>query len=121
MKKQFFIPACVLTIAAIGFVLYALGHPELSFTWDAQITHILYGVYVDIVVLLIVLAFWKTMDRVYVLAIIFELGSVYFLVQSMLTVFPKGESNWYLPLALGLNCIALCLNAVQKKRSRKNE
>ena len=60
-----------------------------------------------------------------VLAIIFELGAIFFLVQSMLTVFPKGESNWYLPLALGLNCIAMCLNKAQKKDSkvvdRKNE
>lgn len=82
MKKQFFIPACVLVVA---------------------------------------LAFWKKTDRAYVLAIIFELGAVYFLVQSMLTVFPKGESNWYLPLALELNCIAMCLNAVQKKRSGNSD
>lgn len=119
MKKQFFIPACVLAIIAIGFVLYALGHPELSFPWNAQIMHILNGVYVDIVVLLFVLAFWKKTERVYVLAVIFELGAIFFFVQSMLTVLPEGESNWYLPLALGLNCIALCLNAVQKKRAGK--
>ena len=117
MKKQFFIPACVLTFAALAFVLYALGHPELSFPWNAQMTHILYGVYVDRVVLLFVLAFWKKTDRIYVMAIICELGAVFFLVQSMLSVFPKGESNWYLPLALGLNYVALFLNAVQKKRS----
>lgn len=30
MKKKIFIPACVLAAAAIGFVIYALGHPELS-------------------------------------------------------------------------------------------
>lgn len=60
MKKQFFIPACVLAIAAIGFGLYTSGHPELSFPWNDQISHILYGVYVDIVVLLFVLAFWKS-------------------------------------------------------------
>ena len=30
-KKRFFIPACVLLAAAVGFVIYALGHPELSF------------------------------------------------------------------------------------------
>ena len=58
-KKQFLIPACVLAAAAIGFVIYALGHPELSFPWSTQITHILYGLYVDGVVLLFVLAFWK--------------------------------------------------------------
>ena len=119
MKKRFFIPACVLTTAAIGFVIYALGHPELSFPWSVQITHILYGLYVDAVVLLFVLAFWKQTSRAYILAVILELGAVFFLVQSILTVFPRGQSNWYLPLALGLNCIALFLNAAQRVKSKK--
>lgn len=119
MKKRFFIPACVLAAAAVGFVIYALGHPELSFPWSVQITHILYGLYVDAVILLLVLAFWKKTDRANIPMIVVELGAVFFLVQSMLTVFPEGEANWYLPLALGLNCIALCLNAMQRKRAEK--
>lgn len=47
------------------------------------------------------------------------LGAVFFLVQSMLSVFSEGESNWYLPLALGLNCIALFLNAARQKKHKK--
>ncbi|MGE9883091.1 hypothetical protein [Blautia obeum] len=78
MKKQFFILACVLVIVAIGFVLYALGHPELSFSWSTQMTYIFYGVYADIVVLLFVLAFWKKKSRLYVLAVILELGAIFF-------------------------------------------
>ena len=118
-KKRFFILACVLAAAAVGFVIYALGHPELSFPWSTEVTHLLYGRYVDGVMLLFVLAFWKRTDRANVLMLIVELGAVFFLVQSMLTVFPEGESNWYLPLAMGLNCIALCLNAIQRKRAEK--
>ena len=119
MKKRFFIPSCVLTVAAIGFIIYATGHPELSFPWSIQITHILYGLYVDTVVLLFMLAFWKKTDSAYILVVILELGAVFFLVQSMLTVFPEGESNWYLPLALGLNCVALLLNAIQRRKQKK--
>lgn len=59
MKKRFFIPVCVLAVAAIGFVIYAVGHPELSFPWSIRIPHILYGLYADAVVLLLALAFWK--------------------------------------------------------------
>lgn len=118
MKKIFFIPACVMAAAAIGFVVYALGHPELSFSWSVQITHIFYGLYVDAVLLLFVLAFWKKTTCLNILTLLFELGAFFFLVQSILTVFPEGESNWYLPLALGLNCIALFLNAVQRKKNR---
>ena len=62
-----------------------------------------------------VLAFWKKWNIMYVVVVILELGAIYFLVQSILTVFPDGESNWYLPMALGLNCVALCLNAAQRK------
>ena len=122
MKKQFLIPACVLAAAAIGFVIYALGHPELSFPWSTQITHILYGLYVDGVVLLFVLAFWKKATCMNMLTLLFELGAVFFLVQAMLSVFPDGHSDWYLPLALGLNAIALFLNAAQRmKNKRKHE
>ena len=59
MKKRFFIPACVLSAAAIGFVIFTVGHPELSFPWDNWVTGILYGLYVDTVVLLFILAFGK--------------------------------------------------------------
>ena len=111
----------MLVVAAIGFVIYAAGHPELSFPWSIQITHILYGMYVDAVVLLFVLAFWKKTDSAYILVVILELGAVFFLVQSMLTVFPEGESNWYLPLALRLNCVALLLNAIQRRKQQGKE
>lgn len=120
MRKRWFIPACVLTAAAIGFVIYALGHPELSFPWGNQITNILYGLYVVAVVLLFVLAFWEKTDRANILTLLLELGAVFFLVQSILTLFPEGESDWYLPLALGLNCIALFQNAIQRRKNRKD-
>ena len=121
MKKQFFIPACVLAVAAIGFVVYALGHPELSFPWSMQLTNILYGLYVDAVMLLFVLAFWKKTDSAYILVVILELGAVFFLVQTILTVIPEGNPNWYLPLALGLNCIALFLNGAQRRKQKEYE
>lgn len=121
MKKSFFIPACMLVAVAIVFVIYVLGHPELSFPWSTQFTHILYGLYVDAAVLLFVLAFWKKRDWTYILAVILELGAVFFLVQSMFTAFPQGKPNWYLPLALGLNCVVLFLNAIQRRKNGKDE
>ena len=51
MRKRFFVPACVLAAAALGFIVYAVGHPELSFPWSVRLTHILYGLYVDAVAL----------------------------------------------------------------------
>ena len=121
MKKRVLFPACVLTAAAIGFAIYALGHPELSFPWSIQITHILYGLYVDMVILLFVLAFWKKATGLNILTLMLELGAVFFLVQSILTVFPESKSNWYLPLALGLNCVALFLNAAQRRKQKRED
>ena len=120
MKKRYFIPACVLAAAAAGFVIYALGHPELSFPWSIRLTHILYGLYADAVVLLFVLAFWKNATCLNILTLLFELGAVFFLVQSVIAVFPEGWSNWYLPLALALNCGALLLNAAQRRKDRES-
>lgn len=111
----------MLVVVAIGFVIFARGHPEMSFPWSVHVTHILYGVYVDIVMLLIVLAFWQKMHWTYIMAVILELGAVFFLVQSMLTVFSEGQSNWYLPMALGMNCIALFINAIHRKNNVKDE
>lgn len=120
MKKRFFIPACVLSAAAVGFVIFAMGHPELSFPWDGWITGILYGVYADAVVLLFILAFCQKATGLNILTIIFELGAVFFLVQAILGLFPEGYANWCLPLALGLNCIALFLNLAQIRKNKKN-
>ena len=99
MRKRFFILACVLLTAAIGFIIFALGHPELSFPWNIQITHIFYGLYVDVVILLFVLAFWKKADRAYILAVILELGAVFFWYSPcspfFLTVNPIGIYHWH--------------------------
>lgn len=115
------IAAALLTVAAIGFIMFALGHPERTFPWSLRLTHILYGLYVDAVVLLFVLAFWKKATCLNVLTLLLELGAVFFLVQSILTVVPKGQPNWYLPLALGLNCVALLLNAAQRRKQKRED
>ena len=119
MKKRFFIPACVLSAAAVGFVIFAMGHPELSFPWEGWITGIFYGVYVDAMILLFILTFYKKFTCLNILTIIFELGAVFFLVQSLMGLFPDGHANWYLPLALGLNCIGILLNIAQIRKNRK--
>ncbi|MDD6212838.1 MAG: hypothetical protein PUB22_06810 [Clostridiales bacterium] len=122
MKKRFFIPACVLSITGIVFIIYAMGHPELSFPWSTQITSILYGLYADAAVMLFLLAFMKKISIMNILTIIFEMGAIFFLVQSILHVYPDGHANWYLPMALGLNSIAIFLNSFQTwKKSKENK
>ncbi|MGN1136197.1 MAG: hypothetical protein ACI4SF_08270 [Oscillospiraceae bacterium] len=98
-----------------------MGHPELSFSWSGWFTGVLYGLYADVVVLLFVLSFSKKMTCLNILTVIFELGAVFFLVQSLLGLFPDGQVNWYLPLAMVLNCIAIFLNLAQQRKNRKSD
>ncbi|MGN1019041.1 MAG: hypothetical protein ACI4O7_01600 [Aristaeellaceae bacterium] len=116
MKKRFLIAFCVLAAAGVVFAMYAAGHPELPFPWSVRVTHVLYGLYADAVVLLLALAFWDRTTGLRVLTLLLLLGAVFFLVQSMLTVIPGGQANWYLPVALGLNCAAVFLNTVSLRR-----
>ena len=122
MKKRYFVPACVLPAAAAGYIIAAAVGLPPSFPWNAQTTRILRGLYADAVILLLALAFRKQETRLFGLTLLLTLGAVFSLVQSILTVFPTGQANWYLPLALGLNCAALLLNrARQRTRNSRGE
>lgn len=49
--------ACVLLLAAIGFLLFALFHPEMSFPWSNTITYTLYAGYLLVMVVFSLLLF----------------------------------------------------------------
>ena len=49
--------ACVLLLAAIGFLLFALFHPEMSFPWSNTITYTLYGGYLLVMVVFFIAPF----------------------------------------------------------------
>lgn len=42
---------CLLAVGAVGFICYALGHPEGSFPWRLEITYLLYMAYIAVTVL----------------------------------------------------------------------
>lgn len=61
-------------------------------------------------------------SRLWLPALILELGAIGFLVLSMTKGFGLGESNRYLPAALGLNCIAVLVNLIAgRKQKRKDD
>ena len=51
--------AAGLILAALGFLAYALNHPEASFPWSNQVSFSLYGLY-GIVTLTVCAAAWRT-------------------------------------------------------------
>ena len=49
--------ACVLLLSAIGFLLFALFHPEMSFPWSNAITYTLYAGYLLVMVVFFIAPF----------------------------------------------------------------
>ncbi len=56
---------CLLVIGAIGFIFYALGHPEGSFPWGLELTYLLYMAYIVVTVLTFLFArfLWKKREK----------------------------------------------------------
>ncbi|MGA6362253.1 hypothetical protein ACKXF8_08775 [Faecalibacterium prausnitzii] len=44
----------VMLIIAVAFIVFALNHPEMSFSWNNTITWLLYGLYVLVIVVLFI-------------------------------------------------------------------
>ena len=58
-KKTSRIIGVTMLIAAIAFVIFALGHPEMSFPWSNTIPHTLFAAYAVIMLLLLAARFKK--------------------------------------------------------------
>lgn len=43
--KIFFGIGLLMIVVAIGFLIFALNHPEMSFPWSNSITYVIYAVY----------------------------------------------------------------------------
>ena len=58
-KKSSRVIGLVMLVAAVVFVVFALGHPEMSFPWSNTITYILYIAYLLAMVVFFVAPFKK--------------------------------------------------------------
>jgi len=58
MKKSsiFLIIGIVMLALAVGFVIYALLHPLSFFSIPTDITYLIYGIYIGVMILMFVLA-----------------------------------------------------------------
>ena len=55
MKKNVLrIIGSIMAVIAIGFVVFALNHPEMSFPWSNTITWVLYGLYAIVTAVLLI-------------------------------------------------------------------
>ena len=58
-KKISRIIGVIMMLVAVVFIVFALGHPEMSFPWSNTITYILYIVYLVAMVIFFVAPFKK--------------------------------------------------------------
>ena len=56
-KKYSRIIAAIMLVIAIVFIFIALNNPQASFPWSNEITYILYGVYVCLMIVLFIAPF----------------------------------------------------------------
>lgn len=55
MKKKISrIIGLIMVVIAIAFVVFALNHPEMSFSWSNTITWVLYGLYALVTAVLLI-------------------------------------------------------------------
>ena len=57
MKKTCRIIASVMLAVAIGFIAFALNHPESSFSWSNAVTYTIYGLYALVMIVLFIAPF----------------------------------------------------------------
>jgi membrane-bound acyltransferase YfiQ involved in biofilm formation len=50
-RKIFLVISISMLLLAIGFIWYALNHPEMSFPWNNNITYSIYLVYIVIMII----------------------------------------------------------------------
>ena len=57
MKKLSIIIASIMLVIALGFFIYVVNHPELSWSWSNAITYIIYSIYFLVMVILFIAPF----------------------------------------------------------------
>ena len=57
MKKISRIIATIMLVIALGFIVYAINHPELSWPWSNAVTFTIYGIYLLIMIILFIAPF----------------------------------------------------------------
>ena len=57
MKKTCKIIASVMLVVAIGFIVFALNHPESVFPWSNTVTYTIYGLYALMMIVLFIAPF----------------------------------------------------------------
>lgn len=114
----------IMLVIAVGFVAFAIQHPELAFPWNQRITFMLYGAYIWLVFrfLIDIPVFRRNREKTgksIVRAVVFFLMGVVFLVMEM-----TGDTVNIYTVIRGFIVVGACDVAIEnicKKNSGKGE
>lgn len=58
-KKWAMLLGLAMLALAVGFILFAIRHPEGAFPWSNTVTYTIYGTYCGIMALLLAVSVWR--------------------------------------------------------------
>ena len=120
-KNGYYIFGGILCLLAAVFVVIAVTHPELSFPWPNWVSYVMYALYGIYTVLIFCMPHFKDANLGACAILAVQFLALAFIVLSIGTHFSTGSSNWYLPIGLGLTCIANFTNLALQKRKERNK
>ena len=120
IKKPYYISGGILCLFATVFVIIAMTHPSLSFPWANWVSYTIFALYAIYTILVFLMPRFKGASFAACAVMGVQFIALAFIVLSIGRRFETNESNWYLPIGLGLTCAAnFTLLALQKRKGRQ--
>lgn len=118
-KKAYYILGGVLCLAAAAFIAFALTHPECSFPWPNWVSYTMYTLYGIYTILIFCMPHFKGASLAVCGIVATQFVALAFVALSIGNHFATGETNWYLPIGLGLTCAANFANIAMQRKGEK--
>ena len=119
IKKPYYILGGILCLLAAVFVVIAMMHPEPSFPWANWVSYTIYVLYAIYTILVFLMPHFKGVSFATCGIVGIQLIALALIVLSIGRRFEVNESNWYLPIGLGLTCVAnFTVLSLQKRRDK---
>lgn len=103
------------------FIIIALTHPELSFPWSNRVSFTIYVLYAVYTILVFIMPRFKGASLAACGILAVQFIALSFIVLSIGWRFKTGETNWYLPIGLGLTCAANFAGIALRKRKGRTK
>lgn len=111
----------ILCLLVLVYIAIALTHPERSFPWPNWVSCTMYALYGIYTVFMFCMPKFKGASLAACGILAVQFIALAFIVLSIDSHLAAGESNWYLPIGLGLTCAANFTSLALQKKQRGAE